>query len=250
MMISIKDFFIAGEKLARIFAYCLKEIEPGKKLIEIERLASQLIKQEGAEASFKTVPGYHWAICINLNAGVVHGIPDRKVIRKGDLISLDMGLFYRGWHADMAYTIRVSDKKDEKIEEFLTTGKRALAEAIKAAKAGCRVGHISAAIQQVVEGRGYHCIRELTGHGIGQKLHQDPWIPCFLTNSIDQTPELKEGMGLAIEVIYTFGSPQLKKLADGWTIETQDGKISALFEKTVLVTRKGTQIITPFLWEK
>lgn len=250
MNASIKEFLTAGEKLAKIFSQCLKEIKPGRSLIEIEQLANQLIEQEGVRASFKTVPGYHWATCINLNAGVVHGIPDQKTIKEGDVVSLDMGSLYQNWHADMAYTIKVQGQENLEIERFLNTGKRALEEAIKVVKPGNRVGHISAAIQRVIEGNGYHCVRELTGHGIGRKLHQDPWIPCLLTGSIDQTPELEEGMGLAIEVIYTMGEPELKKLADGWTIETQDGKISALFEKTVLVTRKGARIITPFLWEK
>ena len=250
MITSVKDFLTAGEKLAQVFARCLKEIKPGKRLIEIEQLANQLIEQEGAKASFKTVPGYHWATCINLNAGIVHGIPNQEIIKEGDVVSLDMGLVYRGWHSDMAYTIKVQGKENLEVEKFLNTGKRALEEAIKAVKPGNRVGHISAAIQRVIEGEGYHCVRDLTGHGIGQKLHQDPWIPCLLMGPVDQTPELKEGMGLAIEVIYTMGKPELRKSADGWTIETQDGKISALFEKTVLVTRKGAQIVTPFLWEK
>ena len=246
-----QKLIIAGQKLSQVFDRCLKAIEPGRQLIEIDRLAEQLIREAGAEPSFKTVPGYRWATCINLNAGVVHGIPDETVIQAGDLVSLDMGLVYQGWHADMAYTIKMQNPKSkmQKDRKFLTAGKRALAAAIRVVKPGNRVGHISAAIQRVIEGAGYHCVRELTGHGIGRELHQDPWVPCLLTQPIEATPILKEGMALAIEVIYTLGKPALRKLADGWTISTQDGKISALFEKTVVVTRKGGKVITPFIWE-
>jgi len=251
-----QDWLVAGQKLSQVFHQCLKAIKPGCRLAEIDHLADQLIQQVGAKPSFKTVTGYQWATCINVNEGVVHGIPHPTIIVKaGDLVSLDIGLIYRGWNVDMAYTIKVQNQKDkeeekQQEEKFLEAGKKALEEAIKMVRPGNRVGHISAAIEQIIEGNGYHCVRSLTGHGIGRQLHQEPWVPCLLVEPIEQTPELKEGMGLAIEVIYTMGKPELKKLADGWTIATQDGKISALFEKTVLVTRKGGKVITPFIWEE
>jgi len=266
---SKQNFFKAGKKLSRILGQVLAEVKPGKKLIELENLTQRLIAEAGGVPNFAMEPNYHWATCINLNEGIVHGIPDEKVIKENDVVSLDMGLRYHGWHSDMAYTLQVKsqnstrlpapkaagsggqDIKSQKNLEtgrFLETGKRALAEAIKTVKAGNRVGHISAAIERVIEGAGYHCARELTGHGIGRKLHQEPWIPGLLTRPVEKTPLLKKGMGLAIEVIYTMGKPRLEKSADGWTIKTVDGRISALFEKTVLVTEGGVRIVTPFGW--
>ena len=253
MIDSKQNFFKAGKKLSQVFGQVLAEVKPGKKLIELENLTQRLIAEAGGEPNFAMEPNYHWATCINLNEGIVHGIPDKKVIKEGDVVSLDMGLRYHGWHSDMAYTIKVQksktkNQKDLDIERFLQAGKRALAEAIKAVKPGSRVGHISAAIERVIEGAGYHCARELTGHGIGRKLHQKPWIPGLLTEPIEHTPLLEKGMGLAIEVIYTMGKPRLMRSADGWTIKTVDGKISALFEKTVFVAERGVRIVTPFSW--
>jgi len=252
MIDSKQNFFKAGKKLSQVFGQVLAEVKPGKKLIELENLTQRLIAEAGGEPNFAMEPNYHWATCINLNEGIVHGIPDEKVIKEGDVVSFDMGLCYHGWHSDMAYTIEVKSEKLKvkslEVERFLEAGKRALAEAIKAVKPGNRVGHISAAIERVIEGAGYHCARELTGHGIGRKLHQKPWIPGLLTEPIENTPLLEEGMGLAIEVIYTMGKPRLMRSADGWTIKTVDGKISALFEKTVFVAERGVRIVTPFGW--
>jgi len=242
----MNQFQKSGKRLSEVFGRVLEEIKPGRRLIEIEKKANQLLLETGGRPSFKMVKNYHWATCLNLNEGVVHGIPDEKVIKSGDVVSLDMGLYYHGWHSDMAYTIQVG-RSDRKTERFLAAGREALSAAVAEVKAGKRVGHISGAIQKVIEGSGYHCVRELTGHGVGRKLHQFPWIPCLLTSPVAETPLLKEGMGLAIEVIYALGKPDLKKSSDGWTIKTQDGKISALFEKTVLVTRRGSKVITPII---
>ncbi len=244
-----KAFIEAGKRLSRIFAKTLAEIKPGRKLREIDSLADKFISKSGGKASFKGVGDYQWATCINLNEGVVHGIPDNKIIKRGDVVSLDMGFEYQGCHADMAYTLQIQNPKslptDLEVDRFLEAGKKALDEAIRAVRAGNRVGHISKAIQEIIEEAGYSCVRELTGHGIGGNLHQPPWIPCRLTERIEKTPLLKEGVGLAIEVIYTLGKADLEKMADGWTIKTRDGKISALFEKTVLVTKKGVRVVTP-----
>ena len=173
----------------------------------------------------------------------------KHVLKEGDIVSIDVGVFKNGFYGDAAITLPVGNVSQEKLKLVETTY-RALYNGIAKAVPGAHLQDVSHAIETTARQAGYDVVREYVGHGIGQKLHQDPWIPCLLMGPIDQTPELKEGMGLAIEVIYTMGRPELKRAADGWTIETQDGKISALFEKTVLVTRKGAQIVTPFLWEK
>jgi len=251
----IKDysgFKKAGNQLASVFAQTINYIKPGMSLAKIDHFADNLIKKTDGEASFKKVDNYAWATCINLNEGIVHGIPDDKKIKKGDLVSVDMGLFLDGWNADMAYTIQIgkvdNPQFQKEIDQFLNIGKIALNRAIKAARVGHHVGDISSEIEKTVAFAGYACSRELTGHGIGRSLHQAPWIPCVLIGKKEKTPIIEEGMGLAIEVIYSLGKPGLKKDKDGWTINTQDGKISALFEKTVLVNKKSTKIITPYKW--
>lgn len=249
-----QSFLTAGQKLARVFAKTFNEIQAGVSLAEVEEKANEYIEAEEGKAGFKMVKNYNWATCINIDAGVVHGIPDETIVKLGDVVSLDMGLFYDGWYADMAYTKEIRNPKHEilkdKIDKFLETGERALGKAIKQVKPGNRVGDISKAIEEAINEGGYRVISRLTGHGIGKKLHQPPKIPGVLSEPIEETPKLKENMGLAIEIIYTQGKPGIKTTDDGWTITTQDGKISALFEKSVLVTSDSVKIITPYLFPK
>jgi len=236
-----------GQKLAFVFAEVVKKIKPGVSLRQLDSLAEELIIKQGGFPSFKTVRGYHWATCININEGVVHGIPNDYQIKDGDLVSLDMGMLYKGFHTDMARTLCVRRQNSEckfQNEKFLKAGEKALKMAIKAAKAGNRVGHISVAIEKVIRRAGFSPVRELTGHGVGKKLHEEPQIPCFLVQPIKQTPVLQPGTILAIEVIYVQGKPDLALDKDGWTIKTVDGKPAGLFENTVLVTKKEPIILT------
>jgi methionyl aminopeptidase len=201
------------------------------------------------------VPGYYWASCINLNDGVVHGIPDETPIKKDDYVSVDLGFFSHGFHTDLSWTIKTVDspprfaergrgRRETVDDRFLKTGEEALKKAIDQVKPENRVGQISKAIEQTIKKAGYQPIRALTGHGVGHELHQEPAIPCFLKGKISQTPLLKKGMVLAIEVIYTQGEPGLVMADDGWTITTQDGKIAGLFEETVAVTANGHLVLT------
>ncbi len=248
-----ENFLLAGEKLSRVFAKTFQQLKDGVSLSEVEAKAVKYIEEEGGKPGFKMVDNYHWATCININEGVVHGVPGSKKISAGDLVSLDMGFFYHGWNADMAYTKLVKSEKlkvksEENIKDFLQVGEEALKKAINVVKPGNHVGHISQVIEKTISKAGYRVIPNLTGHGIGRKLHQQPLIPGFLKGSPAKTPKLKENMGLAVEVIYTEGNPEIKTSGDGWTITTKDGKISSLFEKTVVVTNKGYKIITPYLF--
>jgi len=241
-----------GQKLALVFAEVVKRIKPGVSLEKLDDLAEELIIKQGGFPSFKTVKGYRWTTCININEGVVHGIPNGYQIKEGDLVSLDIGMLYKGLHTDMARTLWVQNPKSKfsaspagrQNPKFLEAGKEALKEAIKAAKAGNRVGHISAAMEKVIRRFGFNPVKELTGHGVGKKLHEDPQIPIFFSKPIAKTPVLKPGMTLAIEVIYTWGKPDLVLAEDGWTIETADGKPAGLFENTVLVTKKEPIVLT------
>jgi len=232
-----------GKKLAFVLKEAKKQATVGKSLSSLEDLISKLIEKQG-KASFKMVPGYRWASCLNINEGVVHGIPDDYKLKKGDILSIDIGLFYKGFHTDMSGTILITDKKDRKKEKFLKAGRKALGLAIKQAKAGNRVGHISQAIQKELKKAGFTPVRNLTGHGVGKKLHEDPIIPCFFQGRMENTDLLKDGMVLAIEVIYVEGKPRLVVKDDGWTIETEDGKLAALFEHTVLVRGKNPLVLT------
>jgi len=243
-----------GQKLGVVLSQLIDMAEPGVNLLEIEKRAVQLIKEGGGEPGFARVPGYKWATCLNINEGIVHGIPKDYRLKNGDLLSIDIGNYYQGWNTDMCATIlvespnsklQITNKKE--MTEFLETGKRALEKAIEQARPGNRVGHMSQKIQEIIERQGYSCATNLTGHGVGKKLHESPVIPCLLRGRIEDTPLLKKGMVIAIEVIYTQGSPELVVDSDDhWTMKTKDGQPAALFEKTIAITQSGPEIITPF----
>lgn len=231
-----------GKKLAAVKRGLIGAVKEGVSAMEIEKLAMKLIAKQGAEPSFNKVPGYKWATCININDGVVHGIPKEEMVFKdGDIVSVDVGLYYKGFHTDTSMSVLLG--KYNELEKFLEVGRRALNNAIKQAKAGKVLGDISEAIESTLLVSGCRPIEALVGHGIGRDLHEDPMIPGY-TGYRGQDFELKEGVVLAIEVMYTMGSGEVKTASDGWTICTRDGKISALFEETVAVTKKGPFVLT------
>lgn len=241
----IEVMVLGGKILAEVLLEALKKVKPGVSEIEIDKFVDEKILQKGAYPAFKKVPGYNWATCISTNDVVVHGIPTSRVFKEGDVVGIDCGVFYKGFYTDMAETRRVSIQNSNEIDKFLETGKTALAEAIKMAKVGNRVGHISRTIQSIVQSGGYSVVRSLVGHGVGKGLHEDPEIPGFLNVKLAETPLLKEGMTIAIEVIYNLGkSGVMLEQNDGWTIKTKDGSISGLFERTILVTKTGPVILT------
>jgi len=241
-----------GRRLKEVFERVLPEIKMGVSKKEIDKKVEKLILDFGGQPSFKMVPKYQWASCITVNEEVVHGVPNDEMIEAGDIVSLDVGMYYQGFHTDRAETIEIRDTgygiRDTRYRiqdtEFLRVGKLALEKAIQAAIPGNRVGHISLAIQKAIEERGFSPVRALTGHGVGKKLHEEPLIPCFLKDKLSETPVLKEGMVLAIEVIYCAGKPDLVLRPDNWTVATKDGKISALFEETVAITAGGSLVLS------
>lgn len=240
----IKVMVEGGKKLARIKGRLKKEVVEGISASKIDKIADELITKEGGKPSFKMVHGYHWATCVNVNEGVVHGIPKSEIVfKKGDVVSVDLGMFYGGFHTDTSFSVGLNI--DSEVNAFLETGKRALQAAIQAAKPGNRVYDISFAIESIVKYGGYSPVKALVGHGVGRKLHEEPQIPCFVDGTRrDQTPVIPEGAVLAIEVMYSMGSADVVLNNDGWTIQTSDGKISALFEETVAVTKEGPKILT------
>jgi methionyl aminopeptidase len=232
-----------GKKLGRIKKALAGAVKEGIRASDIEELAVKLIKEEGAEPSFMKVPGYFWATCVNVNEGLVHGIPVSNVIfRKGDIVSIDVGVYYKGFHTDTSISVGIDLSSENK--HFYNTGKEALACAIKEAKEGNFIYDISKAIEDTIEKEGYTTIKALVGHGVGRDLHEDPQIPCFTPVPRQESARIKNGMVLAIEVMYAAGSDKVEVLSDGWTIAMRDGKISGLFEDSVAVTEAGTLVLT------
>jgi methionyl aminopeptidase len=233
-----------GRMLGEIRNGIATAVKPGIKTIDLEKIACTLIDKTGGQASFKMVPGYHWATCLNINEVVVHGIPGDRIINPGDKVGIDVGLFYKGFHSDTSVTI-AAGYAEKKLQKFLEVGIKGLSAAIKQAKPGKRVADISRAMQETVEAAGYSAVTALTGHGIGRNLHEEPAIPCFVFGKYEHSPLLTEGMAIAIEIMYNEGvSDVVYENEDGWTIGTADGKISGLFEQTVAVTKEGPVILT------
>ena len=243
-----------GKILSDVLWEVLASVKPGVSELDVERLADRLITEKGGEAAFKRVKGYKHATCISTNNVVVHGIPSDYKYQDGDIAGIDCGVFYKGFNTDMSETIRVSadgrwqtanGKKDE-IDKFLETGKRALEAGISQARIGNRIGHISKTIQDIVEKEGgYGVVRALIGHGVGKELHEEPEVPGYLAKKIEKTLLLKEGMTIAVEVIYNMGGHEVSYLSDDdWTISSSDGSLSGLFERTIAITKDGPLILT------
>lgn len=237
-----------GRILNSVMEILLQNVKKGVKLADLDTLAENKITSFGAKPSFQEVPGYGWTICACVNDVVVHGIPDEYIIKNGDVVGVDCGVYFEGFHTDASWTKYVQDGKSERdneINAFLSTGEKALIKAINQVKIGYRIFDISQAITSTIESAGYSVVRSLVGHGIGHDLHEEPEIPGKVKNNRLDTPEITQGMALAVEVIYNMGSHQIKyRKNDKWTIFTEDGKISGLFEATVAVTSHGVILLT------
>lgn len=239
----IKIMAEGGAKLRRIKKALAKAVKVGVSSLDIENLARELILKEGAEGSFNKVPGYKWVTCISVNEQLVHGIPKKEtVFEEGDVVSIDVGLYYKGFHTDTSVTVGLNLTSEN--SRFLEAGRRALNAAIAKVLPGKYIFDISEAMENVIKEAGYTPIRDLVGHGVGRDLHEEPKIPCFVPKGLGRGEKIVPGMVLAIEVMYAQGSYEVGILPDGWTIVMQDGKISALFEETVAVTPRGHQVLT------
>jgi len=237
----------SGRMLSETLWEVLKAVKPGVSELELDALAEKLIREKGGEPGFQKVPGYKHTTCMSTNDVVVHGIPSEYRLKEGDIIGIDCGVFYKGFHTDMAETVKVSTQKSEDIDKFLEVGKEALEAGIRKARLGNHVGDISKTIQDIVEVRnGYSIVRSLVGHGVGRDLHEEPEVPGYLIGKIDKTPLLREGMVIAVEVIYNMGGPELVFAnKDGWTLATEDGSLAGLFERSLTITKDGPLILTP-----
>lgn len=230
----------------RISAEALKlagnAVQPGVTTAEIDRIAEKYILSQGAVPNFKNYNGYPATACISINNEVIHGIPSAKrVIKAGDIVSIDLGAKFEGYHGDNAATFACGDIS-EQAKRLIDTTRESLYEGISAAVAGGRLGDIGYAIQQYVESRGYSVVREFVGHGVGTNLHEAPEVPNFGTRG--RGIRLMPGMTIAIEPMVNAGRYDVKVMPDGWTVLTKDGSLSAHFEHTVAITPDGPQIMT------
>ena len=231
----------AGKIVAETHEIIKEAIVPGISTLELDKIAEENIRKYNAVPSFKGYHGYPGSICASINEEVVHGIPGSKIIKEGDIISIDIGACYKGYHADAAKThaVGIISEEDRKLIEVT---KESFYEGLKFAKLGCRLSDISHAIQTHVEKNNFSVVRDLVGHGVGKQLHEDPQIPNY--GSPGKGPKLKEGMVLAIEPMVNAGKFHVKMLGDGWTIVTIDSKKSAHYEHTIAITEDGPLILT------
>ena len=236
----------AGKVVARAKARLMEAIRPGVTTAELDRLAEEQIREMGAVPSFKgyTAGGpkpFPATICASINEEIVHGIPGSRVLKEGDVVSVDVGATVNGFHGDSAFTVGVGEISEE-ARRLVETTRESLEAGISHARAGGRVGDISAAVQQYAEARGYGVVRQYVGHGIGRALHEDPQVPNY--GKAGRGPTLRAGMTLAIEPMLNLGTWETVQRRDGWTVATADGELSAHFEDTIAITENGSEVLT------
>ena len=231
----------AGKILSSIIVPLQSSLKSGMTTKQIDLMAEDLIHKNKVVAAFKGYRGFPGVACISVNEGVVHGIPDKRVIKDGDIVSLDIGIIYEGYYSDTAVTVAVGTVAAE-VTRLLDVTKASLMRGIEQAKVGNRLSDISYAVQSFVEMHGFSVVRDFVGHGIGQKLHEEPEIPNY--GRAGQGPVLQEGMVFCIEPMVNMGTHRTRILNDGWTVVTEDGKPSAHFEHTIAITSKGPEILT------
>ncbi|MFP4661211.1 MAG: type I methionyl aminopeptidase [Halanaerobiales bacterium] len=232
----------ANRIVAETHAFLVEKIKVGITTAEIDRLGEEFIRKHGATPSFKGYQGYPASVCVSINDEVVHGIPSKdRIVNDGDLLSLDIGAYYEGFHGDAARSFGVGSISKE-TDRLIEITEKSFFKGIEKAYVGNRLSDISYQIQKFAEGNGYSVVREYVGHGIGRKMHEPPQIPNF--GPPDRGPRLKIGMTLAIEPMINEGTFQVKSLKDGWTVVTADGKLSSHYENTIAITDKGPEILS------
>jgi methionyl aminopeptidase len=233
----------AGAILAQTMDAIESSVRPGVSTAELDKLAERFIRASGASPTFKGYRGFPGSICASPNAMIVHGIPGPYRLKRGDSISIDIGVTLDGWVADAARTFPVGEV-DSEVRNLLGTTEQSLHAGVAQCREGNRMGDVSSAIQLVVEGAGFSVVRSLVGHGVGRSMHEDPQVPNY--GKPGKGPLLQEGMVLAIEPMTTAGRPGVRVGGDGWAIFSQDGSPAAHFEFTVAITAAGPQILTPW----
>lgn len=227
--------------VAEILTALQEKTKPGITTIELDRYSEEMAKKKGAKPAFKGYRGYPFALCASVNAEVVHGMPSNRILKSGDIVSLDFGVYYKGYYGDAAITVPIGDISEEAMK-LLKITEQSLYDGIRQAKVGNRLGDISSVVQNGVEVAGFSVVRDFGGHGIGKRLHEEPHVPNYGIGG--RGIELKSGMVLAIEPMVNTGTYKVNILDNGWTVVTEDGKLSAHFEHTVAITEQGPVILS------
>jgi len=227
--------------VAEILTALQEKTKPGITTIELDRYSEEMAKKKGAKPAFKGYRGYPFALCASVNAEVVHGMPSNRILKSGDIISLDFGVYYKGYYGDAAITVPIGDISEEAMK-LLKITEQSLYDGIRQAEVGNRLGDISSVVQNDVEAAGFSVVRDFGGHGIGKRLHEEPHVPNYGIGG--RGIELKSGMVLAIEPMVNTGTYKVNILDNGWTVVTEDGKLSAHFEHTVAITEQGPIILS------
>jgi len=231
----------AGKILATVLKEVEKMVKPGITTIELDRAAEALIVSYGAKPAFKGYDNFPYSLCASINEDIVHGFPSERILKEGDVVGLDLGVLYKGYNSDMAITVAIGNVSFEAKRLIMVT-KKALKRGIKKVRPGNTVGDIGNTIQRYIEDQGLGVIRDLCGHGIGKKVHEDPRIPNFGERHKGEV--LKEGMVICLEPMVSMGDWHLKGSKDGYGYATKDGSLSAHFEHTIAVTKNGARILT------
>jgi methionyl aminopeptidase len=231
----------SGIILAETISRLEEAVRPGVTLAELDAVAARSISDAGAEASFHGYRGFPASICVSPNDVVVHGIPTERRLEEGDIVSLDVGVFYEGWHSDSAWTFPVGEV-DAAAHDLLKVTEASLDAAIEQCGPGKHLGDVGHAVDQTATSAGFSVVREYAGHGIGRQLHENLWVPNF--GPPGRRELLVAGVTLAVEPMVNLGGPETKTLADGWTVVTADGSLSAHFEHTIAITPDGCEVLT------
>ena len=233
----------SGRIVREVLESLRKLVAPGVSTMDLERSAEKQIRDAGAKPAFKGYYDYPCVLCTSINEEIVHGIPsEKRVLKSGDIVSIDCGVVMDGYYGDAAITVPVGDEVSEDVKKLLDVTEASLYKGIDQVRIGNTIGDVGAAVQEYVEANGFSVVREFVGHGIGTRLHEEPQVPNFGKRGLGA--RLREGMVLAIEPMVNFGKPEARVLGDKWTAVTVDGSPSAHFEHCVAVTRGGPQILT------
>jgi methionyl aminopeptidase len=232
---------IAGAVVAAVHAAVREAAVPGVRMLVLDEIAHKVIRDADCRPSFLGYHGFPASICLSPNEVIVHGIPDDYKLRSGDILSVDAGAIYEGWHGDAAFTMAIGEVPDE-VTKLIEVTEQGLWNGIAAARAGNRLGDVGYAIQETARPHGYGVVREYIGHGIGRQMHEAPDVPNY--GKPGKGLKLKAGMAIAIEPMFNLGTAETKVMDDGWTVVTQDGLLSAHWEHTVLITKDGPLVST------
>ena len=237
----IEAMRLAGKITAAARAYAGDMVKPGVTTQEIDRAVQQFIRKHGATPSFLHYNGYPASCCISVNDEIIHGIPGKRVLKEGDIVSVDVGAYIGGYHGDCAATYACG-RITEEAQRLIDVTRESFYEGLKYAREGYRLSDISAAVQEYVEKNGFSVVREYVGHGIGREMHESPEIPNY--GAPGHGPRLLRGMTIAVEPMVNAGSAAIRQMPDGWTVKTHDGKNAAHYENTILITAGDPQLLT------